>query len=53
MSGCEFLHSEAWEEEIRNSEVETSQIARLSDIEEKFQTFDEVLKPSAENIEAI
>ena len=36
-SSCEFLHSEAWEEEIRNGEVETlqilndGQIARLSD----------------------
>ena len=45
-SSCEFLHSEAWEEEIRNSEVETlqilndGQIARLSDLEEKLQTFD-------------
>ena len=58
-SSCEFLHSEAWEEEIRNSEVETlqilndGQIARLSDLEEKLQTFDKILKESAENIEAL
>ena len=25
-NSCEFLHSEAWEEEVRNSEVETLQI---------------------------
>ena len=42
-NSCEFLHSEAWEEQIRNDEVETLQMMnngqrkRLSDLEENSQ----------------
>ena len=57
-NSCEFLHSEVWEEKIRNDQVETLQMmndgqrARLSDLEEKFQGLENISKQSAEKIEA-
>ena len=54
-----FLHSEAWEEEVRNSEVETLQMmndgqgAGLSYLKENIQTLEKITKQSAENLEAL
>ena len=58
-NSCEFLHSEAWEEEVRNSEVETLQMmndgqgAGLSYLKENIQTLEKITKQSAKNFEAL
>ena len=54
-NSCEFLHSEAWEEEVRNSEVETIKImnddqgAGLNNLKENIQTLEKITKQSTEN----
>ena len=58
-NSCEFLHSEALEEEVRNSEVETLQMmndgqgARLSYLKGNIQTLEKITKQSAKKIKCI
>ena len=59
LNSFEFQHSEALEEEIRNSEVDTLQMmndgqgARLSYLKENIQTLEKITKQSAKKIKCI
>ena len=58
-NSCEFLHSEAWDKDVRNSEIETLQMvndgqgAGLSYLEENIKTLEKITKQSAENLKAL
>ena len=55
----EFLHSESWQEQIRNYDIETLQImnddqrARLGHLEKKLNALENISNKSAEKVKAL